>query len=118
MGPNGFRWKIVPERKDNAVLEAGMVTSDEPGLYLEGRFGIRHENLIVCCEGEKNEYGQFLYFEPLTLVPFDLDGVDAAQMSEREKKLLNEYHAKVYETIAPYLPEAEQAWLRVATRAV
>ena len=117
-GPNGFRWKIVPERKDNAVLEAGMVTSDEPGLYLEGRFGIRHENLIVCCEGEKNEYGQFLYFEPLTLVPFDLDGVDAAQMSEREKKLLNEYHAKVYETIAPYLPEAEQAWLRVATRAV
>lgn len=117
-GPNGFRWKIVPERKDNAVLEAGMVTSDEPGLYLEGRFGIRHENLLVCCEGEKNAYGQFMYFEPLTLVPFDLDGVDAAQMSERERELLNAYHVQVYEAIAPYLPKDEALWLEDMTRPV
>lgn len=117
-GPNGFRWKIVPERKDNAVLEAGMVTSDEPGLYLEGRFGIRHENLLVCCEGEKNEYGQFMYFEPLTMAPFDLDGVDAGLLNERERGLLNAYHAKVYETIAPYLEEDERAWLAEATRKI
>ncbi len=117
-GPNGFRWKIVPERRDNAVLEAGMVTSDEPGLYLEGRFGIRHENLLICCEGEKNEYGQFMYFEPLTMVPFDLDGVEPAQMSEKERALLNAYHAKVYETISPYLEEEEKAWLLEATRGI
>ncbi|MCI8401478.1 MAG: aminopeptidase P family protein [Lachnospiraceae bacterium] len=117
-GPNGFRWKIVPERRDSAVFEAGMVTSDEPGFYLEGRFGIRHENLIVCCEGEKNEYGQFMYFDTLTMAPFDLDGIDASLMSERERRLLNEYHGKVYETIAPYLPEEERQWLKEATRAV
>ncbi|MCI8567371.1 MAG: aminopeptidase P family protein [Lachnospiraceae bacterium] len=117
-GPNGFRWKIVPERRDNAVLEAGMVTSDEPGLYLEGRFGIRHENLLVCCEGEKNEYGQFMYFEPLTMAPFDLDGVDPALMSEKERALLNAYHQNVYEAIAPYLNEEERAWLARATQSI
>lgn len=95
-----------------------MVTSDEPGLYLEGRFGIRHENLLVCCEGEKNEYGQFMYFEPLTLVPFDLDGVDPAQMSGKERMLLNTYHKNVYEAIAPYLNEDEKAWLAEATREI
>lgn len=117
-GPNGFRWKIVPERKDNAVLEAGMVTSNEPGLYLEGRFGIRHENLMVCCEGEKNEYGQFMYFEPLTLVPFDMDAVDVSLLSERERALLNAYHAKVYETMAPHLAKEDALWLARVTQAV
>jgi len=117
-GPNGFRWKCVPERLDSAVFEEGMVTSDEPGLYLEGKYGIRHENLIVCCKGEKTEYGQFMYFEPLTLVPFDLDGIDGDDMSAVEKKRLNDYHALVYEKIAPYLPEEERDWLREATRAI
>mgnify|MGYP005804036625 CR=1 FL=1 len=117
-GPNGFRWRIVPERNDSCVLEEGMVTSDEPGLYLEGKFGIRHENLLLCRKGEKTPYGQFMYFETLTLVPFDLDGIDISLLNEEEIKLLNDYHAMVNEKIAPYLPAAERAWLKEATRPV
>lgn len=117
-GPNGFRWKVVPERMDSAVFEEGMITSNEPGLYLEGKYGIRHENLIVCCKGEKTEYGQFMYFDDLTMVPFDLDGVEPSLLNSTEKKLLNAYHAKVYEKIAPYLPAEEKEWLREATREI
>ena len=117
-GPNGFRWKVVPERMDSAVLEEGMITSNEPGLYLPGQYGIRLENLIVCRKGEKTEYGQFMYFDAMTMVPFDLDAVDPQWMSSREIQLLNEYHARVYETIAPFLPEEEKEWLKEATRAI
>ena len=62
-GPNGFRWKIVPERHDSGVLEEGMITTDEPGVYMEGKYGIRTENELVCRKAEKNEYGQFMEFE-------------------------------------------------------
>ena len=67
-GPNGFRWKIVPERHDSGVLEEGMITTDEPGVYLEGKYGIRTENELVCRKAEKNEYGQFMEFEILISV--------------------------------------------------
>ena len=67
---------------------------------------------------KKTPFGQFMCFESLTMVPFDLDGVDTEQMSDRERKLLNEYHKKVYVTIAPYLDEEEKAWLRQATREI
>ena len=77
-GPNNFRWKL-PEGETPAVLEAGMVTTDEPGIYIEGEYGIRTENELVCTEGEKNEYGQFMEFEILTLTPIDLDAVLAEQ---------------------------------------
>ena len=100
------------------VLEEGMITSDEPGYYLENEFGIRHENLVLCKKAEKTPFGQFMCFESLTMVPFDLDGVDPEQMSDRERKLLNEYHKKVYVTIAPYLDEEEKEWLRQATREI
>ena len=109
---------MVPERQDNGVLEPGMVTSDEPGLYIEGSHGIRTENLTLCVKDEKNEYGQFMYFDTVTLVPFDLDGVDPLLMTERERQLLNDYHQKIYEVIGPHLNEEEQAWLKEATRAI
>ena len=115
-GPNSFRWKIVPG--GNAVLEEGMITSDEPGYYREDGFGIRHENLMVCKKAEKTEYGQFMCFEFLTMVPFDLDGVVPELMSVRERNLLNDYHAQVYEKISPYLNEEEKEWLKDATRAI
>lgn len=115
-GPNRFRWKIVPG--GNAVLEEGMITSDEPGYYREDGFGIRHENLMVCKKAEKTEYGQFMCFEFLTMVPFDLDGVVPELMSARERNLLNDYHAQVYEKISPYLNEEEKEWLKDATRAI
>ena len=88
-GPNSFRWKNLPGNPA-PVLEEGMITSDEPGYYLENEFGIRHENLVLCKKAEKTPFGQFMCFESLTMVPFDLDGVDTEQMSDRERKLLNE----------------------------
>lgn len=95
-----------------------MITSDEPGYYVEGAYGIRHENLIVCEKAEKNHWGQFMKFSHLTMVPFDLDAVVPEQMSENERKLLNEYHAEVFEKISPYLDEEEKEWLKEATRAI
>ena len=117
-GPNGFRWKSVPERRDCAVFEEGMVTSDEPGYYEEGRFGIRHESLLLCRERECTETARFMCFEELTLVPFDLEGIMPERMTEEEKEFLNEYHKRVYETIAPLLPGEEKEWLLQATRAI
>ena len=116
--PNGIRFKMVPERQDNAVMEAGMITSDEPGVYIEGSHGIRTENLVLGVEDEKNEYGQFLRFEYLTYVPIDLEVIDREIMSERDVELLNRYHEQVYEKISPYLDEDERVWLAEATRAV
>lgn len=116
--PNGFRWKKVPEREDGCVLEEGMVTTDEPGIYIEGSHGIRTENELVCHKGEKNEYGQFMYFEHITFAPIDLDAVDASLMSPAERKRLNTYHEQVYEKLSPYLTDAEKDWLKTYTRAV
>jgi Xaa-Pro aminopeptidase len=99
-------------------MEEGMITSNEPGFYLEGKFGVRCENLMLCVKDEKNEYGQFMHFETLTMVPWEIDAIVPELLSGREKSILNEYHAKVYETISPYLGDEEKAWLREATRAV
>lgn len=117
-GPNGFRWKASPDRSEDSVLEEGMVTTDEPGLYLEGKFGVRIESELLCRKGVKNEFGQFMYFENVTYVPIDLDAVDVSQLTSTERRQLNEYHAMVYETMAPLVSEDERAWLRNATRAV
>lgn len=116
--PNGIRFKMVPERMDNAVLEEGMICSDEPGIYIEGSHGIRLENMIVCRKAEKNQYGQFMEFEYLTYAPLDLDAIDVTLMEPRDIQYLNEYHKAVYEKISPYLNEEEAEWLKHATREV
>lgn len=116
-GPNSFRWKNLPGNPA-PVLEEGMITSDEPGYYLENEFGIRHENLVLCKKAEKTSFGQFMCFEPLTMVPFDLEGINPEEMTERERKLLNDYHQKVYTTISPYLDEEEKECLKQATREI
>lgn len=116
-GPNAFRWK-QPKGELASELEAGMVTSDEPGIYIEGAYGIRIENELLCVEGVQNSYGQFLEFEILTWIPIDLDAILPEEMTEKEKSYLNNYHKKVYETIAPYLSEKEQIWLAWATREI
>ena len=116
--PNGVRWRVVPERQDNAVFEEGMVTSDEPGLYFEGKFGIRTENLMLCVKDVKNEFGQFMKFENLTWVPIDLDTIDVSLMEARDRELLNAYHKGVYEKLSPYMTEEEKVWLAEATRAI
>lgn len=117
-GPNGFRWKRVPERNDSEVLQEGMVTTIEPGVYLEGEYGIRTENELICRKGNKNEYGQFMEFETITFAPIDLDGIDPTLMSGEEKAWLNAYHKEVYEKLSPYLNEEVKAWLKNYTRAI
>ena len=116
--PNGFRWKCVPERMDSAVFEEGMITSNEPGFYLEGKYGIRTENLIVCIKDKETEYGQFLKFENLTMVPIDLDAIDFDSLQQIDRDRLNGYHRLVYEKISPYLDEDEKKWLKEATREI
>ena len=118
-GPNAFRWYKSPTRNEDTVLEAGMVTTDEPGVYIEGSHGIRLENELVCCKLENNEYGQFMNFEAITCAPIDLDAVIPAQMTKRQRQWLNSYHAFVLEKLEPLMvDEAERAWLRNATRAI
>ena len=116
--PNSFSYKQMQGRRLPCVFEEGMVTSDEPGFYLEGKFGVRCENLTMCVKAEKTEYGQFMRFETITMVPWDLDAVDPDLLSAREKELLNAYHAQVREKISPFLNEEEQIWLAEATRAI
>ena len=92
--------------------------SDEPGIYIEGKYGIRTENELVCRKGTENQYGQFMEFEILTLTPVDLDGILPEEMTEQERGWLNAYHQRVYEELAPYMSEEEQAWLRNCTRPI
>lgn len=113
-GPNGFSRRAVSGA--DSVLEEGMVTTDEPGLYREGEYGIRIENELLCRKGEKNEFGQFMYFEDLTYVPIDLDGVRKEDMDEKEIALLNAYHESVYEKLSPYFEGEKLKWLKNATR--
>ena len=89
----------------------GCLLNVHEGVYLEGKFGIRLENLLLCVEKEQNEFGQFLGFEALTLAPFERDAIDPSQMTQQDKQLLNEYHEKVYDTISPYLDRNEAEWL-------
>ncbi len=117
-GPNSFSYKVMQGRPLPCVLEEGMVTSNEPGVYLEGKFGVRCENLTLCVKDEKTAYGQFMRLDALTLVPWEMEAVVPELLNEREKQLLNDYHAMVYEKISPFLAGEEKDWLREATRAI
>ena len=111
-GPNGFRPKDRPGSNAMCAFEPGMITTDEPGIYIENSHGVRHENELLCVETANNEYGQFLKFEPITYVPFDLDGLDLNLLSNHEIEQINEYHQLVFDTIAPYLTSEEKSWLQ------
>lgn len=114
--PAGFRWRY--RAGETAVLEEGMVLTDEPGIYIEGSHGIRLENEILVRKGEQNEYGQFMYFETITYIPMDLDAVKTEMLPEETRIQLNDYHRTVYEKISPYLNDEEKEWLKKYTRAV
>ncbi len=114
--PAGFRCAV--REKERNILEPGMVITNEPGIYIEGSHGIRIENEMIVRKGPKTEYGQFLYFEPITYVPIDLDAVDPNMMKQEDKDQLNAYHEKVYELISPHLNDEEKEWLKEYTRAV
>lgn len=115
-GPSGFRWQY--RAHEIQPLEEGMVITDEPGVYIEGSHGVRLENELLVCKGEKNKYGQFMYMDTITYVPMDLDAINPDMMTAEEKKLLNDYHKQVYEKVSPYLNEEEKEWLAKYTREI
>lgn len=112
-GPQGIKYD-----RDQAAFDEGMITSDEPGLYKAGKYGIRHESLILCKKYKETEFGTFLEFKPITLVPFDLDGIDTKLLTLEEKTKLNKYHEEVYKKISPYLTKEEAKFLKKYTRAI
>lgn len=112
-GPHQIRMEYMP-----TPLRAGMTLTDEPGLYLAGKFGVRIENTILLSDYMKTEFGKFLQIEPLTLCPIDTAPVDLTMLMPEELAWLNEYHAKVYAELAPYLDEDEKKWLENATKTI
>ncbi len=113
-GPQGFAPSPVTSR-GTTVFKSGMVTSNEPGFYKDGDYGIRIENLVLCIDAGENEYGKWLKFSDLTLFPIDTRLIQMEQMTSREKKWLNEYHARVFEEVSPRMEADEVAWLREKT---
>lgn len=99
-------------------LEHGMIITNEPGLYIENSHGIRLENELLVRKDTENEFGQFMCFEVITYVPFDLDAIDASLLNDNEKELLNAYHKLVFRTVSQYLTKEEQDWLKIYTRAI
>ena len=116
--PNGFRWQIVPERNDSSVLVPGMITTNEPGIYLENKYGIRIENELLCVEKARNEFGEFLCFETITYAPIDLDAINVSLLNNQEKDWLNNYHKEVYEKLSPFLTDDENEWLKEYTKSI
>ena len=112
-GPHQIRMEYMP-----TPLRAGMTLTDEPGLYLAGKFGVRIENTVLLSDYMKTEFGKFLQIEPLTLCPIDTAPIDLAMLMPEELSWLNEYHSKVYAELAPYLDEEEKKWLENATKAI
>ena len=91
-----------------------MTVTDEPGIYETDKIGIRIENELLCKEAMETEYGKFCCFEPITYCPIDKKAIDPKKLSPTELSWLNEYHATVYETLAPQLTDSEKAWLKNA----
>lgn len=116
--PNSFRWRLSEGRPQSAVLAEGMVTTDEPGFYAEGEYGIRIENELLCRRCEKTEYGQFMEFEHLTLAPIDLDCVEVSLLEQRDIERLNWYHKAVFDALSPYFEGEELEELRRYTRGI
>lgn len=114
--PTGFRWQV--RKHEIHPFEAGMVITNEPGIYIAGSHGIRLENELLVKYGPKTEYGQFMEFEAITYCPFDFDAINVDMLTDSDKEELNKYHKKVYEIIGPHLTDEERAWLKEATREI
>ncbi len=117
-GPHNLRWRYA-QGVDEALLEPGMIVSDEPGVYIEGSHGIRIENIVEVVERGENQYGQFLGFDHLTYVPIDLDAIDTKYMKHENVELLNAYHKEVYTRLLPLIEDEDiKAWLKDVTREI
>ena len=114
-GPQNIRWKF-PEGTKEYVIEPGMITSDEPGVYISGEYGIRIENIILCVKDVLNSDGQFLKFEHLTYAPLDRALLDKSCLNDYELSLVNEYQKLVYEKMKGHLTKEEDEWLKEETK--
>lgn len=112
-GPHQIRMEYKP-----APLRAGMTVTDEPGLYLDGKFGVRIENTLLIKDYKTTEFGKFLQMESLTLCPIDIAPIDVDMLLPEEKEWLNSYHVLVREKLMPFLDEEERKWLENATKSV
>lgn len=112
-GPHQIRMEWVP-----TPLRAGMTLTDEPGLYLAGKFGVRIENTVLISDYMSTEFGKFLQIEPLTLCPIDTTPIDVDMLLPEEIDWLNAYHHSVYEKLSPFLDEEEKIWLENATKPI
>ena len=112
-GPQNIRWKPA---ENEAALAPGMIVSDEPGVYLEGRYGIRIENILLVEEYTENSDGRFLHFLPLTFVPLDRDLIDEALLDRKDREMINTYHQYVYDALYPYLNEEEREFVASQTK--
>lgn len=112
-GPHQIRMEWMP-----TPLRAGMTLTDEPGLYLAGKFGVRIENTVLISDYMSTEFGKFLQIEPLTLCPIDTTPIDVDMLLPEEIDWLNAYHHSVYEKLSPFLDEEEKIWLENATKPI
>ena len=112
-GPHQFRMEWMP-----APFVEHMTVTDEPGIYLPGRFGVRTENTLIITHYKDTEFGRFLQFEPLTLCPIDTTPILKDELLDEEVQWLNDYHQHVYDVLAPHLDGADLEWLREATQAI
>lgn len=112
-GPQGLTMK-----PNSVVFEKGMILTNEPGVYMEGKHGIRTENTMVVQEWQKTESGQFMEFEVISFVPIDLRGINAELLTSEEREWLNNYHKEVFEKVSPLLNDEVKAWLKEATRTI
>ncbi len=112
-GPHQIRMEYRP-----APFHAGMTVTDEPGIYLEGRFGVRIENVLLVQPYMETEFGRFLQFETLTLCPIDTTPVDVTLLTDNERTWLNDYHQMVFDRLSPHLDDSDRQWLYAATRPV
>lgn len=116
--PPNIRYMHTDAKAEEVPLENGMIFSDEPGVYFEGSFGIRCENLLLCKATYENNFGRFMKFETLTLVPFDKNLIDESYLDEKTIQALNDYHESVYATLSPYLDDEEKKYLRELTESI
>ena len=116
-GPHSLRWQYQPKVTE-VPFEEGMDVTNEPGIYVEGSHGIRIENVMVAKKSEKNEYGQFMYFDTLTWVPLERSAIEAEYLNDQQRAWINAYQSKVYEKLSPYLDKEECEWLRRETAAI
>ena len=117
-GPNSFRYGSTKSKSEMTEIVPGMITSNEPGLYFENKYGIRIESDVLCVENFENENGEFYKFETLTYMPIDLDAIDVSLLTAEEKDWLNDYHKKCYILLSPKLTEKQKEWLKEYTKKI